>query len=175
MRHTCKLWWLMVLVFSLVANAQNANDLPKWEIGFGAPIDASILQIEAGYRISDNWTLGGCYSYYLDSENGRDCGAGIYAKLLVTPEAEIPVNNWLPGIGDLIGLPETLTATTYIKPKFLLTWADDRATGAFGIGPGIQFGPLTIEYSYVFVDGGSTENPVMLKGGTVNIGFLATF
>ncbi len=150
-------------------------DCDLWEIGVSSPIDASVVQIEAGRRLSARWLLGGHLEYYLDSEEGRDWGGGLYAKLFVAPKAQIPLNDWLPGLGDMLGLPETVTGTTYIKPTFGLTHADGDFKAAFGIGPGVQIGPLFIEYTYNIIDGGSTDNPVLLEGSVVSMGFIYTF
>ena len=153
--------WMVVLIVVLWAT-----------VGLAEGVVVSVLtndttdQLEGrvGTAVDDQWEVGLLARWFTEDVGGCDWGAGGYMKMSVDPNATIALSDWLPAIGDWIGLPETVTAETFLVGKLLYveTDAGDTLTGA--LGGGFTLGPATLEVVYHIVDGGMAEDPMSRSG-----------
>jgi hypothetical protein len=137
-----------------------------------------MAEARIGHDVGGVWEVGGLARYFtrLDDEDGGPLfGAGVYAKLRVDPNASVPLANWLPQLGDWMGLPETIKGETYIIAKGqALPYDWEKVDFGLSIGPGVKVGPVTVEYVYEIIESGSASNPggepVLFSGATLWFG-----
>lgn len=153
---------IAVVIVGLLAWAYVASAA---DYEFGALTDSatSKLEVRAGMEVGETWTVGLLATWYAE-ESPYKWGGGAYAKMLVEPAAIVPLNEWLPKIGDWLNLPETLTAETYLIPKFEIVPFEGGVDMALSGGAGFQVGPAVLEYVYQVVESGSSDNPLLFSG-----------
>ena len=131
---------------------------------------ADALKVRVGLPLPDpnlDAEVGVFGTWYVEDQSSP-WGLGLYGKLVTNPGTTIPVADWLPGIGDLLGLPDAIEGETYALVELeVIDWSEDAGL-RFGIGPGIRVGPLMVEYIYDVVDGGETDvghgGPIVTSG-----------
>lgn len=153
--------WIVILV-GLMAWAMVAQ---AGDYEFGALTDAgtSKLELRAGAEIGETWTVGLLTTWY-GEESPYKWGGGAYAKMLVEPAAVLPLKEWLPKIGSWLNLPDTVTAETYVIPKFEVVPYEGGVDMAGSLGAGVQVGPAVLEYVYQVVESGDSDNPLLFSG-----------
>ncbi len=80
---------------------------------------------------------------------------GGYGFLTVTPNAELPVANWLPGVGDWLGLPETVKAELKLGGEVAVVNLAHDAKAAGGPIIEAEVGPLLFDFVWRFVENSS--------------------
>lgn len=157
-----------MLLLALMCGAVQAKD---W--GVSALTSGKTDRIET--RIEKNldsvWSVGGFGTWYKASdEPSKDWGVGAFAKLAVDPNADIPLANWLPKIGAWLHIPETIKLRTYLIGKGEIVPAGGGVDFVLGVGPGVQAGPVTVEWLYQLVESGNADNPYMFSQGMLFVG-----
>ena len=146
--------------------------------GLAGEMTATVLTNEStdaakarmGFEVAEAWEIGLTGSYYLN-EDDRPWSAGLFAKMVVNPTGEIALKNWLPGIGDLLNLPETVPASTYIIAEGQVTPVGSGDIDFIAsVGPGVAIGFITVELLYNIAEGGTTDSPIITSGMTVWFG-----
>jgi hypothetical protein len=187
MRDGWKFWVSMiVVVLSMVLCSTvygqdvlvEKSILQGWYNEEAVDIQASMIEFRIGKEVKpvegteSVWDVGLLGTYFVDdaSDPSRDWGLGLFAKLAIDPNATIPLSNWLPKLGDWIGLPETISAKTYLIGKGLALPYDGGVDLMLSVGPGAKVGPVCIEYVYGLVEGGDADNPALTSGPTLWFG-----
>ena len=163
---------LLLLAFLLSPFPARARD---WEVTGLGDLSGNAYELRIGTELNELWTAGIVGQYYTSRIEGRDYGLGAYAKLAVDPNGSVAFASWLPALGDLLDLPESLNANTYILAKMIILAADGETAAVFGIGPSAIIGPITIEWIYNIVDGGQLGNPALSSKAIFNLGMTFTF
>lgn len=161
--------WAIILVGLLAwAVVANAGDYE-----FGALTDSatSKLEVRAGVEVGEDWTVGLLATWYAE-ESPYKWGGGAYAKMLVEPAAVVPLNEWLPKIGDWLNLPATLTAETYLIGKGEAVPYEGGVDLAASVGAGFQVGPGVLEYVYQLVESGDSDDPLLFSGPVLWFGLM---
>jgi len=128
-----------------------------------------------GFPVGETWEVGALAKWFTEDAGGADWGAGAYLKMFVDPNATIALADWLPVVGDLLELPESVSASSYLIGKIVYTdTGDDNPLGAAG-GAGFQAGPATLEVIYQVVDSGSSDDPMQQSGLEVWFGAMLKF
>lgn len=122
-------------------------------------------RIEFDVPDSNLWTVGLLGKWFEDTEEPReDWAAGLFTKMAVDPNAEIPLANWLPELGQWIQLPDTLTVETYLIGKLEVYPCQTGADIVGCVGAGGEVGPIIGEYLYRIIEGGDSDNPLLNSG-----------
>ncbi len=149
------------------------GDLSVW---FVTNASTNLLEGRVGIPVSDDVDVGLLAAWLTEDIAGRDWLAGGLLKWTVNPLASVAVSDWLPGgIGELLGLPESLTAETYVLGKFVGFEADGHFQFGGSAGPGVQVGPVVIEYMYAVIEGGDTGDPMLSSGAELYAGVCFEF
>ena len=145
---------------------------------FSALTDAGTSMGEArvGVGLSETWSAG-IIARYLDAAErpSKDWAFGAYGKMIVSPDASVPVADWLPKFGTWINLPESVPVETYVIGKLLALPYDGGVDFAAETGVGGRVGVLGIEYVYSVVESGGADNPVMYSGPTLWLSLTLPF
>ena len=164
--------WAIILVgllaWAVVAQAADYE--------FGALTDSatSKLEVRAGVEVGEDWTVGLLATWYAE-ESPYQWGGGAYAKMLVEPAAVVPLNEWLPKIGDWLNLPDTLTAETYLIGKMEAVPYEEGVDLAGSAGAGFQIGPFVGEVLYQVMESGDSDVPRLSSGSEVWFGLCLDF
>ncbi len=158
---------VVVLVMAAVASAK---------VEVAGLVDAGTSKVEGrvGYVLNEDWTVGLLATWFAE-DSPVEWGGGAYAKLVVNPEASIPLKEWLPGIGEWLQLPETITAKTYLIGKAEALPMEGGVDLSGAVGAGAQAGPLLIEWLYRAVESGDSESPELSSGAELSIGMVLEF
>jgi len=85
---------------------------------------------------------------------------GFMVEMQVDPNASVPIADWLGSVGELLTLPETMTARTYVVAEGkLINPFEGGITSVLAIGPGLGIGPLYVEWVYQLAEGGGVGSP----------------
>lgn len=143
-----------------------------WEVAALTDIGTSMAEVRVGHSYGPNWTVGALATYFAEDslQPSKDWGLGAYAKLVVDPNASVPVSGWLPKLGDWLDLPESLTAETYLIGKGQVLPYDGGVDFAGSIGGGAQVGPVFGELVYDIVESGDADNPILASGMSIWFG-----
>ena len=162
--------WIFLIVLLMACVSQAGNDT-SFALLTNDVTDCLEARIEWSYDAV--WSVGVLATYFEDAEDPReDWGAGLFAKLIVDPNAEVPVANWFPAIGEWLNLPESLSILTYLIGKGeLYPCEDDKDIDiAASIGAGGEIGPVVVEYLYRIIEGGDSGNPMLFSGAVIYFG-----
>ncbi len=166
-----KRWTVALMIVVAMATGVLAEG---WTVGVLTDVETSMLEARIGVQVDEVWEVGAMGVWYAE-DPGTDWGAGGYTKLAVDPNGSIPIANWLPGIGDLLNLPDSLTAETYIIGKLVCIPYDDGPDLVGSVGAGAQIGPAVIEWVYSIVEGGESDDPILSSGATLWAGLCLEF
>jgi hypothetical protein len=152
-------------------------DESPWEVSGATDLGTSMVEVRVGHDWGKDWTVGLLGTYFADDaeDPGEDWGIGAYAKLVVDPDASIPLAGWLPKIGDWLDLPESLVAETYLIGKWQALPYDDGIDMAGAVGAGAQVGPVFGEVCYDVIESGNADNPVATSGMSIMAGLCLEF
>jgi hypothetical protein len=130
-----------------------------------------------GRQIDDTWSAGLLATWFAEDaeEPHEDWGFGAYAKMLVNPDATIPVKEWFPWLGDWVGLPDQIAAETYLLGKLQALPYDGGIDLQGSVGAGAGVGPLVLEWVYAVVESGEADNPALSSGSTLWAGLVWEF
>jgi len=173
MREDKGFWMAVVVGLLLLARISMAAD--TYEIGLLTNAQTNLLEPRFGIVVNETWTAGLLGLVYEPDLEGPDWGFGGYAKMAVDPNASIALKDWLPAIGDLIGLPETINAETYGIGRLIYTHADGDDVFGASIGAGAQVGIAVLECEYGIVEGGETADPITTSGLEIKFGAVIPF
>jgi len=141
------------------------------DVGILTDASTSRAEVRAGWDIGEGWSAGPLATWYTeDVDGGTEWSVGGWAQLSVDPDAQIPIASWLPGLGELLNLPESVQAETYIVGKLELLPYDDGPELMGSVGAGAQVGPAVIEWVYQCVEQGASTDPVLLSGPVLWVG-----
>lgn len=131
-------------------------------------IGTSMGEARVGVDLGETWS-GGILARYLDEADhpSKDWAVGVYGKMVVDPDASVPVADWLPKFGSWLHLPESVAVETYVVGKVVALPYDGGVDFAGEIGAGGRVGVLGIEYVYGVIESGGSDNPVMYSGPTL--------
>ena len=148
-----------------------------------AEVRAGILTNEAtnqlegrvGVPVGEAWEVGALAKWFTEDIGGADWGAGAYLKMAVDPNASIALADWLPVVGDMIALPESISASSYLIGKLIYTdTAEGNPLGA-AAGAGFQAGPAVLEVVYQVIESGGSDDPIQQSGLEVWFGAMLEF
>ena len=152
--------WMVLMVLLMACVSQAGNE--SFTLMTNANTDCLEGRFEWTY--DPVWSVGILATYFEDAEDPReDWGAGLFARLIVDPNAEVPVANWFPAIGEWLNLPESLSILTYLIGKGEIYPCDksNDIDVVASIGAGGEIGPVVIEYLYRIIEGGDSGNPLL--------------
>ena len=161
----------LLLVLMVIPGASLA------EVRVGVLMNEATNQLEGrvGIPVGEAWEVGALAKWFTEDIGGADWGAGAYLKMAVDPNASIALADWLPVVGDMIALPESVTASSYLIGKLLYTdTAEGNPLGAAG-GAGFQAGPAVLEVVYQVIESGGSDDPIQQSGLEVWFGAMLEF
>jgi len=161
----------LLLVLMVIPGASLA------EVRVGVLTNEATNQLEGrvGIPVGEAWEVGALAKWFTEDIGGADWGAGAYLKMAVDPNASIALADWLPVVGDMIALPESVTASSYLIGKLLYTdTAEGNPLGAAG-GAGFQAGPAVLEVVYQVIESGGSDDPIQQSGLEVWFGAMLEF
>jgi len=161
----------LLLVLMVIPGASLA------EVRVGVLTNEATNQLEGrvGIPVGEAWEVGALAKWFTEDIGGADWGAGAYLKMAVDPNASIALADWLPVVGDMIALPESVTASSYLIGKLLYTdTAEGNPLGAAG-GAGFQAGPAVLEVVYQVIESGGSDDPIQQSGLAVWFGAMLEF
>ena len=147
------------------------------EVRVGVLTNEATNQLEGrvGIPVGDNWEVGALAKWFTEDVGGADWGAGAYLKMFVDPNATIALADWLPVVGDMFELPESISASSYLLGKLIYTdTAEGNPLGAAG-GAGFQAGPATLEVVYQVIESGASDDPMQRSGLEIWFGAMLEF
>lgn len=167
---------LMVVAFLAFLSCTHAL-AGDWSVSALTDTGTSMIEARVETVIDQNWRVGLLATYFPDDaqEPSKDWGVGGYTKLIVDPNASIPVANWLPKVGDWLNLPETLAVETYLIGKGEVLPYDGGVDLALSVGGGGQIGPVFAEYIYQIIESGGADNPLLYSGPVLWLGLMWEF
>ena len=134
------------------------------------------LEVRVGYDVNADWEVGLLGTWYTRDIEGSEWGLGGYLKMAVDPNSSIPVAGWLPPLGDLLSLPESIPASTYLIGKVtVIPYDDGNAQLAAAVGAGASVGPLVLEWVYSINEEGGTSEPALSSGAQLWFGARLEF
>jgi hypothetical protein len=138
--------------------------------------NANAIEGRFGVALDEKWQAGIFSTYYTKSAASQyDWGIGGFGKMIVNPEASLPLKGWFPEIGTWLDLPETIPAETYLIGKGeILPIGDGYIDLALHLGAGASAGPFCIECTYGIFEGGDWANQIQ-SGLEVNFGLCWAF
>lgn len=167
----------ILMVVAVVAMMGSVVLADGWEVSGLTDLGTSMGEVRIGHEYGKDWTVGALATYFSENVDNpsKDWGVGAYAKLVVDPDASIPVANWLPKLGDWLDLPESLTAETYLIGKGQMLPYEGGIDFAGSVGAGAGVGPAVFEVVYDIVESGDADNPVLASGMTIWFGLRLEF
>lgn len=151
--------WIVAIVVALALGAvAQATDWTAIVLTDGEIVEVSAMRNNIGLWAA--WHEQNAEEIY---------GAGVIGLLEVAPNAELPLRKFLPGLGDWMDLPETITANIAIglKPGVVnLMHSPDAMVAPF---VQVASGALIVRAEYAWVEGGGmdglAESEFKLFGG----------
>jgi hypothetical protein len=131
---------------------------------------ASAVKLRVGYHAAESpWEVGGVLLVDAGADLEDEYGYGAYMKHFVDPNATIPLSDWLGFLGD--GVPDTLNAEGYLVGEATVIPKEEGGSAISGsVGVGAKAGPLTVEWMYSAIEGGSV--PGVTSGPSVWFGAI---
>lgn len=165
-----KTWMITLMACLAMAGVTKAET--SFSIFTNEKTDCAESRIE--FRDADDvWSWGLLGTYFEDADDPHEnWSAGLYAKLVVDPNAECPVANWFPAVGEWIHLPESISVSTYLigKGEMFTLHEDDGVDFVASIGAGGEVGYVVVEWLYRFMESGGVDNPALRSGPILYFG-----
>ena len=134
------------------------------------------IEVRVGYDIGETWEAGLLGTWFAERIDGVEWGLGGYLKMSVDPNSSIPVAGWLPPLGDMLSLPESIPAETYLIGKIqVVPYDGGRPDVAAAVGAGASVGPLCLEWVYNLIEEGGTSEPALSSGAQLWFGARLEF